>query len=51
MLPILPHLLTQLCRLSTCLGSLGLAMKVFLTFGFLGMLILWWSKMIQLVGR
>ena len=35
-LPILSHTLTQLCSLSSCLGSLGPAMKVCLTFGFLG---------------
>ena len=29
-LPILPHLLTQLCQLSTSLGSMGPAMKVWL---------------------
>ena len=37
-LPIFPHLLTQLCQLSGSLGSLGPAIKVCLTFGFLGML-------------
>ena len=37
-LPIILHLLTQLCKLSTSLGSLGPPMKVCLTFGFLAML-------------
>ena len=37
-LPILPHLVTQLCGLPACLGSLGPAMKVCLTFFFLEML-------------
>ena len=35
---ILPHRLTQLCSLSSCLVSLGPAMKVCPTFGFLGLL-------------
>ena len=37
-LPILPHLLIQLCSLSSCLVSLGPIMKVCLNFRFLGML-------------
>ena len=37
-LPILPHLLDQLSGLSSCLGFLGPAMKLCLTFGFLWML-------------
>ena len=37
-LPILPVLLHQLSRLATCLGMLGSAMKVCLTYAFFGML-------------
>ena len=37
-LPILPQLLTQLCQLTSSLGSLGPSTRVCLTFGFLGML-------------
>ena len=39
LLPVLPHLLTQLCQLASRLASLGPPMKVNLTFRFLGMVL------------